>query len=103
MNLDQEFELIHFHDASIDDASRDGSNLILTISGAFLSSKHPQSEGKDWSIEKAELCFEHVSEEIAKFWDDTKTPKPHPEPKLPLDEIMEARFENNYYMLSGFT
>jgi hypothetical protein len=102
MKIDEQFELIYFHDASIDGASRVGGDLVLNISGAFLSSNHPQSNGKDWSIEKAELHFEHVSEEVAKFWDDTKAPKPHPEPELPLDEIMEAKYEDGYYVFSGF-
>jgi hypothetical protein len=102
MNIDRDFELIHFHDASIDDVSRNGDELILTISGAFLSSNHPQSNAKDWSIQEAKLHFMQVSEEDAKFWDDTKAPKPHPEPAFPLDEIMEASFENNSYKFSGF-
>jgi hypothetical protein len=100
--ISTKFENLSFHDASIESIERKSDSIIVKLCGVFVSREHPWAQGKDWTFDVATLKLLGVSGEEAKFWDDTKAPKVHPEPDMPLDEIMHAKFENGIFHFDGF-
>ena len=102
MIITSDFNKLCFHDASIDKVSRDEHCTTIKIFGVFISKEHPQAQGKDWAEKSCILKFHGVENEEAKYWDDTKTAKPHPEPEMPLDEIMNASLKDGVFHFDGF-
>lgn len=102
MKFDTHFENMSFHDAYLEKISRDDSTVKIDIAGVFISNEHPQSNQKDWLVESCTLELFGVKKEEAKYWDDDKAPKAHPDPNTPLDEIMHANYENGVFHFDGF-
>lgn len=102
MKLSTDFDKIGFHDASIEKVERQPGSIVLELKGGFISREHQNSKGHDWNVEEARLEIRGVTEEKAIFWDDDKIAKDHPDPDLPLDEIMNANFKEGVFLFDGF-
>lgn len=102
MKIGTNFRNMSFHDASIESISRVDGKITMDLIGVYIGRDHPQSERKDWFAESCTLVLFGVKWEEAKYWDDDKAPKPHPEPDVPLDEIMNAKHENGVFHFDGF-
>ena len=96
------FELLSFHDTSIDSVVREPRVVTIEFSGAFLSKVHPAACGINWHIELGTLILSGVTGEEALFWYGDRVSKPHPKPDLPLDEIMNASFDGKRFAFDGF-
>ncbi|QYJ81862.1 hypothetical protein [Shewanella aegiceratis] len=102
MKIRDGFEKLDLHDASIERIERLGGDIILEIKGVYILKGHPMSQGNDLYVEGCELKILGVISEEAKFWEDNVSPKAHPEPDFPIDEIMHATYENGIFHLDGF-
>lgn len=102
MRISTDFDKLSFHDAGIENIVREEDCILISINGAFISKEHPQAGGKDWFVESGTLKLLGVIFEEAKYWDDTKAAREHPQPEMPLDEIMHASFENGVFHFDGF-
>jgi hypothetical protein len=102
MVIRDRFENLSLHDASIEKIERSGNRVTIRFCGAFISKDHPESNGEDLVVEDGQLIIDGVTSEETKFWDDTRSPKEHPEPEFPLDEIMNASFKNGVFHFDGF-
>ncbi|WP_028762908.1 hypothetical protein [Shewanella colwelliana] len=102
MIIREYFEKLDLHDASIEKVERLGDDVILSIRGVLVLKDHPMSQGDNLFIEDCKLKIVGVSSEVAKFWENDVAPISHPEPDYPLDEIMNASFENGVFHFDGF-
>ncbi|ROQ19480.1 hypothetical protein EDC38_0062 [Marinimicrobium koreense] len=102
MRITSDFDKLSFHDAGIAKIVREDGCILISIEGAFISSDHPQAGEKDWVVESGTLKLLGVISEEAKYWDDTKAAREHPQPEMPLDEIMHASLENDVFHFDGF-
>jgi len=102
MSISSNFEKLSFHDSGIENIVRDSDRIRIEMENVFLSREHPESKGEDKLLNKCTLHIISVESEKAFYWDDDKSGKEHPEPNLPLDEIMNAKFENGIFHFDGF-
>ena len=96
-----DFDKLSFHDATIEGITRGLRVISIEIEGAFMSKEHPKAEGIDWFIDKANLQLCNVTSEWLLFWHDDIEGKTHPQPELPLDEIMNLNFDGSTFEFGG--
>jgi hypothetical protein len=97
-----EFDNFSFHDATVSNVNRKPNSISIVFENAFMSKGHSESEDKDWNIDSGVLHLSNVSKELALFWYDNIEGKPHPEPELPLDVIMNLDFDGKIFKFGGF-
>lgn len=102
MIISTDFDKLSFHDASIEKIDRTNDEIHISFEGGVVGKKHPDAHNCEWVIERGILKLLGVSNEEAKYWDDTKQGKPHPSPQLPLDEIMSVSFDGEIFTFEGF-
>ncbi|ELA9373135.1 hypothetical protein QUO16_004458 [Vibrio parahaemolyticus] len=102
MEINTDFEKMSFHDVSIEDVSRIDSNIIMVLSGVFISKDHPSSNGNDLIVRNGLMTLYNVSNEKSLTWLDVVAPVPHETPEHPIDEIMHAEFDGSTFHFDGF-
>jgi len=100
--ITKDFDKFNFHDASIEKITRYTGVISIDFKGVFMSKEHPESDGVNWFIDKGVLQLCNVTSELPLFWYDDIEGKPHPEPELPIDEIMNVGFDGNVFEFRGF-
>jgi len=97
-----DFDKFSFHDASVEEIARSPGVISIDFEGAFMSNEHPEANGVDWFIDKGILHLSNVTSELPLFWYDDIEGRPHPEPELPIDEIMNLDFDGSKFEFGGF-
>ena len=97
-----EFDKFSFHDSSVEKIDRTAGMISIEFENAFMSKDHPEANGTDWQIERGVLHLCNVTSEVPLFWYDNIEGKPHPEPQLPIDEIMKLEFDGKQFEFGGF-
>jgi hypothetical protein len=76
--------------------------ISIQFENAFMNKVHPDANGTDWLIDSGVLHLCNVTSETPLFWYDDIEGKPHPEPLLPIDEIMKVEFNGSQFEFGGF-
>jgi hypothetical protein len=97
-----EFDKFSFHDSSVEKVDRSPGIISIEFENAFMSKDHPEANATDWLIDSGVLHLCNVTSEVPLFWYDNIEGKPHPEPQLPIDEIMNLEFNGKQFEFGGF-
>ena len=102
MEITANFNQLSFHDSTIESVTRDNGEIEITFEFVVVAPEHPQGNGSLIEIRNAKLKLLGVSSEKALIWHDDKEPLNHPNPNIPVNEVMHGTLKEEGFHFDGF-
>ena len=102
MELSSYFNHLGFHDASIESVLREDDRVEVRFDFVIIASEHPEADGRVIEIKGAKVIFTQVTSEKAVIWHDDKSPIEHPNPDIPILEVMHGTQHDDCFHFDGF-
>lgn len=102
MEISRNFNQLSFHDASVLSIERGDEKIEVFFDFIIVVPEHPDAKGKMVELRNAKVTFLKIKSERALIWYDDKSQRDHPNPDVPVDEIMNSTQKGEYFHFDGF-
>ncbi len=102
MKISRNFNQLSFHDASIESVRREVEQIEVLFDFVIVAPEHPDAHGDVIELRNAMVTFSRVKAEHALIWHDDKSPIEHPNPEVPVNEVMHGTQKEDCFHFDGF-